>query len=85
MYFPMKAYVAAILLVIAGVFEVFFRFIQAVVGGVGWLIGILPFTDTMSAWGAGVVGNGLVNLVISVAQVVAAVGVRMTVTVHATS
>jgi hypothetical protein len=74
MYFPMKAYVAAILLLIAGVFGVFFGFIQAVVGGVSWLIGILPFTDTTSAWGAGAVGNGLISLVIGVGQVVAAVG-----------
>src|SRR5262249_44040934 len=74
MYFPMKAYIAAILLLIAGVFGVFFGFIQAVVGGVSWLIGILPFTDTMTTWGAGAVGNGLINLVIGVGQVVAAVG-----------
>jgi hypothetical protein len=69
----MKAYVAAILLLIAGVFGVFFGFIQAVVGGVSWLIGILPFTETMSAWGAGAVGNGLINVVIGVGHVVAAV------------
>jgi hypothetical protein len=74
MYFPIKVYVAAILLLIAGVFGVVFGFIQAVVGGVSWLIGILPFTDTTSAWGAGAAGNGLVNLVIGIGQVVAAIG-----------
>jgi hypothetical protein len=73
MHFPTKVYVAAILLLIGGVFGVIFGLIQVVTGTISWLTGILPGTDTLSAWGAGAVDNGFINLIIGGVEVVAAI------------
>jgi hypothetical protein len=74
MRLPAKVIVAAILLLIGGAFGVFFGLILAAVGGLSWLTGILPFKDTLSAWGGGAFVNGLIDLMIGVVEVVAAVG-----------
>jgi hypothetical protein len=74
MRLPAKVIVAAILLLIGGAFGVFFGLILAAVGGLSWLTGILPFKDTLSAWGGGAFVNGLIDIVIGVVEVVAAVG-----------
>jgi hypothetical protein len=74
MHFPTKVYIAAILLLIGGGFGVIFGLIQVVTGTISWLTGILPGSDSLSTWGAGAVGNGLIDLLIGGVEVVAAFG-----------
>jgi hypothetical protein len=74
MRIPTKVIVAAVLLLIGGAFGVVFGFISVLVGGLSWLTGILPFRDTLAAWGGGAFVNGLIDFVIGVAELVAGIG-----------
>jgi hypothetical protein len=66
--------IAAILLLIGGVFGAVFGSIMVIVGGLSSLTGVLPFRDALAAWGGNLLVDGLTDLVIGVMEIVAAVG-----------
>lgn len=77
MRLPLGVVVVAILFIIGGIISTLWGIIQAGTGGVGWLTGLLIFSEDVRVWGGSAILSGLLGFVLGIAQVIVAFGLLL--------
>jgi uncharacterized membrane protein (DUF2068 family) len=74
MRLPFWVIVVAILFLVGGLFSVLWGFVQATTGSVGWLAGLITFSESVRGWGGTALWHGLVGIIGGIVQIVVGFG-----------
>jgi hypothetical protein len=71
---PFTVIVVAILFIVGGIISLVWGLVETATGGVGWLTGLVTFSESVRVWGGSTLWSGLVGLVSGATQVAAGIG-----------